>query len=219
MKPTYNIDHAIPALKLTDEIHYALDLMDEHKVFHLPVVQEDQYLGYVSESILLDSSASTINEIVLAGEKAFTTDQESLYGSARKLAIYDLSTLAVLDKENKYLGIITIQSLFKSLREISAVRSSGGVFSIIVKQQDYSLSVLSRILESNGYKILSVELLTVPDNPLKLEVVFKVNSLDLSTAYSALERHGYTIQLKFGESIQDLDNQHRLGHLFNFLEL
>jgi len=219
LRPTEHIDHSIPSLKLEDELHVAIDIMDEFKVMHLPVVQEDKYIGYISESLVLDSSASTVGELYIAGEKTFTSNEESLYEAVRKLSQHDLTSIPVLNKDKKYLGLITIQSVFSSLSEISAVRSKGGVFSIIVKQQDYSLSELSRILEANGYKVLSLELLTVEDDPLKMEVVLKVNSLELSTAYSALERHGYVINLKFGENIQDLDNADRLDHLFKFLEL
>lgn len=219
MIPSLNIDHAVPSLTLKDELHVALDLMDEHKLSHLAVVENGVYLGYVSEDLLLASSLHTIGELVLAGETTFTHNQESLYTSVRKLSKHQLTSIAVLGNEDQYLGVITIQSVFKSLAEISAVRSIGGVFSTIIKQSDYSLTELTRILEGNGYKILSVDLLTVADDPMKLEVVFKLNSQDLSTAYAAFERHGYLINLKFGESVQDLDNQDRLDQLFNFMKI
>jgi len=219
VRPTTHIDQSIPALKLEDGLHIAIDLMDEFKILHLPVVEDEKYLGYISESLVLDSNASTVGELIFAGEKTFTTNQESIYDTVRKLSQHDLTAIPVLNRNNKYLGLVTIQSIFKSLSAISAIRSLGGVFSVFVKQQDYSLSEITRILEGNGYKVLSVELLTVDDDPLKVEVVFKVNSQELSTAFSALERHGYIIGLKFGENSQDLDNADRLGHLFNFLEL
>lgn len=219
MTPSKNIDLSVPALKLSDGLHVALDLMDEFKLMHLPVVDKLKYLGYVSETLILDSNVNTIGELVLAGEKTFTTDQESIYDTARKLSSYDITSIPVLSKDNKYLGVVTIQSIFKSLSEFAAVRSQGGVFSLIIKQHDYSLSEISRILEANGYKVLSLELRTVEEDPLKIEVVVKVNSLDLSTAYATLERHGYTIGLNFGENTRDEDNADRLDNLFKLLEL
>lgn len=219
MIPSLNIDHTVPALKLTDEINYAVDLMDEHKLFHLPVIEESKYLGYISEEMLLSSTSDTVDGLVIAGEKQFTSDNESLYGSLKHMSTHNLSALAVLGASNEYLGVITVHSIMKAFSEISSIRSNGGVFSLILAQNDYSIAELGRIIESNGYKILSVDLLTVPDSPLKIEVVFKLNSNDLSTAYAALSRYGYQINLKFGKDIKDNDNKDRIDQLINLLDL
>jgi acetoin utilization protein AcuB len=219
MIPSINIDHSITSLKLDDSINYALDLMDEFKIYHLPVVDGEEYLGYVSEGILLNATADLIGNLVLAGEKVYTSDSESLYSSLKTLANHQLSTLAVLGKDEEYLGVITIHSIFRSFSEISAIRSNGGVFSIIVAQYDYSLAEFSRILESNGYKILSVELVTVPETPMMVEVIFKLNSYDLTLAYATMERFGYNINLRFGKNLFDNDNSDRINEILNYLDL
>lgn len=219
MIPSLNIDHSITSLKLDDSINYALDLLDEFKIYHLPVVDDNEYLGYVSEGILLNTTADLIGDLVLAGEKVFATDSESLYSSLKTLANHQLSSLAVLGKNEEYLGVITIHSIFKTFSEISSIRSNGGVFSIIVAQHDYSLAEFSRILESNGYKILSVELVTVPESPLMVEVIFKLNSYDLTLAYATMERFGYNINLRFGKNLFDNDNSDRINEILNYLNL
>lgn len=219
MIPSLNIDYDVPALRLADSIQLGLDLMDEYKIFHLPVVDGNKYLGYVSEEILLGASVQTINELVIAGEQQYTTDSESLYASLKMFSVLNLSSLAVLNGEKEFLGVITIHSVFRAFAEISSIRSSGGVFSLIIKQNDYSLAELSRIIESNGYKILSTELLTVADDPMKVEVVFKLNSNDLSSVYASLERYGYQVNMKFGKDVQDVNNKGRIDQLINFLNL
>ncbi len=219
MLPSLHIDHSVPALKLIDSIQVGLDLMDEYKIYQLPVVEGKKYLGYVSEDGLLNATVDSIDELVIAGEKQFVSDMDSLYASLKKMIAFNLSSLAVLSTENHYLGVITTHSIIRAFEGVSSIRSEGGVFSIIVSQNDYSLSELSRIIESNGYKVLSVELLTIEDDPLKIEVVFKLNSQDLSTALSALERHGYQINLKFGSYNQDRDNRDRLDHLIKLMNL
>lgn len=219
MIPSQNIDHTVNALKLDDSVNYALDLLDEYKLYHLAVVDDKEYLGYVSEDILLNTKAELIGELVLAGEKVFTSDSESLYASLKKMSTHQISSLAVLDEENEYLGLITIHSFFKTFAEISSIRSTGGVFSIILPQHDYSLAVFSRILESNGYKILSVELVTVPENPMLLEVIFKLNTFDISSACATMERYGYVINLRFGKNKHDLDTKQRIDEIMNYLNL
>ena len=48
------INNMIPSLKLTDLVSDALSWMDEFRVWHLPVVFEDEYLGLVSENQLYE---------------------------------------------------------------------------------------------------------------------------------------------------------------------
>ena len=142
-----------------------------------------------------------------------------IVASLKKLANHQLSSLAVLDVDDTYLGTITTHSIFKTFAEISSIRSNGGVFSIIVSQNDYSLAEFSRILESNGYKIISVELITVPENPLMVEVILKVNTYDLTVAFATMERYGYTINLRFGKNLNDTDNSQRINEILNYLDI
>ena len=50
----------LPVLALTDQVSRALEVMDEFKVMHLPVVEEDVYKGTVSEAQLLELDASAL---------------------------------------------------------------------------------------------------------------------------------------------------------------
>ena len=218
MIPSQNIDHSVSPLRLDDSVNQALDMMDEYKLYHLPVVDENEYLGYVSEEILLNTNSDLIGDLMLAGEKVFTSDSESLYASLKKMSNHQMSSIAVLNADKEYLGLITVHSFFKTFAEISSIRSSGGVFSIIVPQHDYSLAVFSRILESNGYKILSVELVTVPENPVLLEVIFKLNTFDISSACATMERYGYAVNLRFGKNKHDADNKDRIDEILNYLD-
>ena len=54
----YAIEESVPYLKLTDEINFALDLMEEFKQEHLPVLNDKELIGVVSEQQLLDVTAA-----------------------------------------------------------------------------------------------------------------------------------------------------------------
>ena len=48
------IEDSIPYLKPTDKVFFALELMEEFKVFHLPVVEKKKLFGIVSEEQMLE---------------------------------------------------------------------------------------------------------------------------------------------------------------------
>ena len=70
----------LPVLALTDPVSRALTVMDECKVMHLPVVEEDVFKGTVSEAELLE-----MDELALIAEARL--DQESI---GMDLHLYDV---------------------------------------------------------------------------------------------------------------------------------
>ena len=54
MLTTELINNNIPRLQLQDSVSKALQLINDYRVTHLPVVAEDKYLGMISEDDLLD---------------------------------------------------------------------------------------------------------------------------------------------------------------------
>src|SRR5258706_13207994 len=50
------INHMIPPLKVTDDAHKAIVWMEEFRCNHLPVVDDGQLLGFISEAIILESN-------------------------------------------------------------------------------------------------------------------------------------------------------------------
>jgi predicted transcriptional regulator len=49
------INHAIPQLQLQDSISRALQLIQEYRLTHLPVVSGNKYLGMIGEDDLFDA--------------------------------------------------------------------------------------------------------------------------------------------------------------------
>src|SRR3954462_9655094 len=49
------ISNSIPYLHKDDKVFHALQLMNDYHVAHLPVVENDSYLGIISEEQLLQS--------------------------------------------------------------------------------------------------------------------------------------------------------------------
>ena len=47
-------DNIYPLLKLKDSVGMTLQLMNDHKTSHLPVVLEEKFLGLISEEDLVD---------------------------------------------------------------------------------------------------------------------------------------------------------------------
>ena len=54
------ISQSIPFLQLDDTVGKALQEMSDFHVSHLPVVNEEKYIGLISEDILLDNDENAL---------------------------------------------------------------------------------------------------------------------------------------------------------------
>jgi len=83
---------------------------------------------------------------------------------------------------------------------------------------DYSLSEISRIVESNDAKILSLYISSHTDST-KLEVTIKINRTDLSAIIQTFNRYNYTIKASFHQSEYVDDLKDRFDSFMSFLNI
>ena len=65
------ISNSIPYLHKSDKVYHALQLMNDYHVAHLPIVEEEKYLGIISEEQLLHSDDFNYSYPVISYRKYF----------------------------------------------------------------------------------------------------------------------------------------------------
>ncbi len=104
-----------------------------------------------------------------------------------------LSVIAVLDSEHKYIGGITLYDLSRRCARYFSLQEVGGVIVLEVNVADYSLTEISRIVESNDTKILSFFLNPQPRGNT-LELILKLDREDLSPVIQTFIRYNYNVK-------------------------
>jgi acetoin utilization protein AcuB len=212
------ITDEIPPLKTSDTGLKALNWMDEFKVSHLPIVNKVKLLGLISDTDILDmnSPEEAIGNHELSMMKAFVNHKLHLYQVIKVVASLNLTLIPVLDDDENYLGIITLNKLLQEMSNISAINEPGGIVILELNVNDYSLSTIAQIVESNNAKILS-SYITSHSDSTKLEVTLKINRSDLTTILKTFERYNYTIKASFHQSEMVDDVKVRFEMLMNYL--
>jgi predicted transcriptional regulator len=191
----------IPALKKADKISKGIKLMEENKVFHLPVNEGSNYIGLISENDLLSAAdeSGQIEPFCKALPRPFISDYEHFYSALKIMTDQRLSTLPVLDEKQHYTGLITSPMLLSELAQNMSVCNPGGIIILEVNQNDYSMSEIARIVEANDAKILSAGVRTLPDST-KMEVTLKLNKMNLEPVMQTFIRYDYDISFYFGDN-------------------
>jgi acetoin utilization protein AcuB len=214
------ISFEIPPLKTTDTGIKALTWMEEFKVSHLPVVENNEFLGLVSDADILDMNAPdtaiAANKIALV--RPFVLENDHIYEVLKVIIKMNLTVLPVLDTEENYTGIITLPSLVKAIGDMAAVKDPGGVIILEMNQHDYTLSEIARLVESNDAKILSCNVTSLSDST-GLEVTIKINKSDLSAILQTLTRFNYNIKASFHQGDFADEIKDRYDSFMNYLNI
>lgn len=214
------ISTSIPPLKTSDSGSKALIWMNEFHVTHLPIVNDQQFLGLISEEDILDmnDAEAPMGSHKLSLFKPYVFENDHIYDVIKVAASLKLSLIPVIDKNETYLGIIPLENLISYFFQMSGIKEAGGILVLELNIHDYSLSEIARIVESNDAAILSMYLIPHHDST-KIDVTLKINKLDLQHIIATFERFSYQVKASFQESPFNEDLKDNLDSLMNYLNV
>lgn len=189
------ISEVIPALKTSDLGQTALNWMEIFRISHLPIVNNQDFLGLISDADIYDmnQAGEPIGNHELTLMKPFVREDQHIFEVIGLASRMKLTVVPVLDNKNRFLGVITTNDLVRHIAGISSMDQPGGIIVLELLERDYSLTQIAQIVESNNVKIVSMYITSPPDST-KLEVTLKVNTTDLTSVMRTFERYNYEVK-------------------------
>ncbi|MBS1742600.1 MAG: CBS domain-containing protein [Bacteroidetes bacterium] len=214
------INNNIPRLQLQDTVSKALQLINDFKLTHLPVISEEKYLGLISEEDLLDISDDKLPVEVLQQHFIHTSVAHNVHflNAVNYSIQYDSNVVPVVKADNEFAGVITNNDLLKTLGNFSGANEIGGIIVLEMERIHFAISEISRIVESNDCTILHMNTTTHPVTGM-LTVTLHINKKEIAAVVATFERYEYQVQYHFGiENFEnEIDTNYR--HLMNYLDL
>jgi CBS domain-containing protein len=207
-------------LNVTDTCNFALNAMDENRVSHLPLVNDREVLGIVSEFDLINHPDlnDVLGNVKLSLQNAFISSYQHVFDVMKMMTEMKLSLLPVVDQKNSYHGVITLPDLLRYLTLNISVLNPGGIIVLEVAENNYSMAEISQIVESNDARIIGAFFTSRPDSTV-IDIMLKINRSDLNPVIQTFERFQYTIKAIFAEK-DDLDDlKERYDSLMNYLSI
>ena len=215
------INHMIPPLKLKDDAHKAMLWMEELRSNELPVVDNERFVGLITEDIILEANdvEKSVADLEPVGINCYVSKGSHFYEVLKTASDHGVQMVGVVDDEGKYIGVITVQDTITSFAQSAAVQLPGGIVVISIKQIDYSLAEISRLIEENNAKVLSASVKEDELDPSRIKLTIKINRLDLTSIIATLERFDYKIIARFQEpKIMD-DKKDRIDMFLRYLDI
>src|SRR5664279_5078518 len=109
------ISDIVPALKTSDTGVKALYWMDIFRISHLPIVNNTEFLGLISDTDIYDMNTpdEPIGNHSLSLFSPFILENQHVYEVIELVSKLKLSVVPVLDSSKNYLGMITSQRLMQ----------------------------------------------------------------------------------------------------------
>jgi CBS domain-containing protein len=216
MQITDFIDANIPLLKPTDSADNALLFMSEEHLSQMVMLHKGEIHIYEEEALMSFAQEMPLFEIPPKFSGVFLQGQTHFLQAVDFLIKLDLKICPVVDEHEKFIGLIRSSDIFKSVL-MRQFEGEGGVISLSVNHNDYSLSDISRIVEAEGLKIEQVYL--EEKDLTQYHFVIKFNKKEIISGIRSLKRYGYQVEKILGPDQDNSIDQHRFGLLMKYLEI
>jgi acetoin utilization protein AcuB len=212
------ISNSIPYLHKHDKVYQALQLMNDYHVAHLPLVEEEEYLGIISEEQLLLS-----DEDNLLGELPFNDGGTSVQANehflkAIQVAVQKNLSIVPVVEDKQMLGIVTYNDLLRNASDFMSLNDPGALIVLEMEDKSYSFTEINRIVESNDAHLTQLNTYMDPDTKF-MQVTIRINKLEISSLIATFQRYEYNIKYFFGEELYENELRSNYENLMNYLKI
>ena len=214
------IDNTMPQLNLQDTLAKALQLMNDFKVTHLPVIADDKFLGIISEDDLLDEGNKKLtisffqNSLIPAAVNA----SQHFLKAVSICTLYQTNIIPVVNDASEFMGSIRSYALLNALGNFCGANEFGALVVLEMEPTRFAISELNSIVESDDATILHLNISPLVGSQL-LEVTIQINKKEISTIIATFERYEYSVSYYSGEELFENDISTNYQNLMNYLDI
>ncbi|MGZ3924681.1 MAG: CBS domain-containing protein [Flavisolibacter sp.] len=212
------ISNSIPYLHKEDKVFHALQLMNDYHVAHLPVVEDESYLGIVSEEQLLQSDEeNTIRELPVTDGTTSVQASDHFLKAIQTAVINKISIVPVVE-EKQLVGIVTYNDLLKNASDFMSLSQPGALIVLEIEGRAYSFNEINRIVESSDAQITQLNTFNDPETGI-MQVTIRISKLEVSDIISTFQRYEYNVKYYFGEELYENELRTNYDNLMNYLKI
>jgi len=193
MQTSDYITKDVKALSPNDTIENAQKLFEQLTFTHLPVVEEQIYLGSIAEADvqIIDENHKKIAEFKYLYQSFFSFENTNWLELLKEFASHDTTIIPAINNKKKYIGYFELTDILHVFNNTPFLSETGAILVVSKPLKDYSFSEISQIVESNNGQLLGAFISSI-ENEI-VEITIKLNNLDLNNMIQSFRRYEYTI--------------------------
>ena len=208
------------SIQNADSIQQALEKLQDMLCKELVVLNGDDYIGLVNETILLDAEdeEAPLSSIKINTAPIQLKFNQHPYDALVMITVYNSTIIPILDQDNKYIGVSTQLDILKAISSIQSQNESGAIIVLAIGLHDFSLSQIAHLVESDNCRILNcaTKINLESDN---IEVTLKVDKSNINALLNSFLRHNYLVLETHNTIAAFDDTADRYQQLMNYINI
>ena len=174
----------------------AINLMKKHSIRHLPVVEDGELLGWVTERDIREAYLASLIEQVSIGDIMIKdpitiAPEANLEEAAELLYRHGIGGLPVVDK-GKLVGVITVADIMAAFIEVMGILQESSRIDVILGGKPHAFENVSKILRDHGSEIISVGMSAHQDRTRRIYYL-RLAKCDVHALAKEIEKVGYKV--------------------------
>lgn len=184
-----------------------IDLMKEKKIHRVPVVENGQLIGLITEGMISNSGVSqatslsiyelnyllskTAVETIMVKHVHSILEDELMELAAQKMLKHDIGCLPAVNEQGKVTGIITQNDVFTCFLNVLGWDEIGSRITVAVKDEVGAIGKLSEIFANEEINITHIGVYSFDEGIANM--VIRCDSLQPENVCHSLEGNGYKV--------------------------
>jgi Mg/Co/Ni transporter MgtE len=186
------INNDIKAIDINDSIESVQDFFAELSFSHFPILEDGVYVGSIaSDDVETFDTDKNVLDYRYTLEGFYARTNMIWLDVLEVFARNHTSVVPVLDDTNKYIGYYDITDIVKFFHETPFLKEMGGIIIVEKSINDYSMSQITQIVESNNGKLLGLFVSNVEAD--KVQVTVKITLGAMNEIIQTFRRYNYEI--------------------------
>jgi acetoin utilization protein AcuB len=174
----------------------AMEVMRKNSIRHLPVVEGDNFVGFVTEGDLRQASLlSMVDKVsiedVMIKNPVTISPEASLEDAAKLISSHKIGGLPVV-KGKKLVGIITIVDILRAFIQLMGILKSSSRIDLVLGEKPHAFEEVSGVFRDHRAQIISVGMSNHKDRKRRI-YYFRLEKGPLQPIVASLSRKGYKV--------------------------
>jgi predicted transcriptional regulator len=209
----------IKVLSLTNTIGEVKSMFSQQIITHIPIIDNGNLYGLIAERDMqgLDNDDVVLKSIQHLFQLFFTQANTSWLDIIKCFTANSANIMPVLDDNKKYIGYFELSDVLHFFGNTPFLKENGVTLVLSKHKNDFAMSELAQIIESNEAKLLGVFISNIDND--KVELTIKISSENTNDVIHTFRRYDYEIILGIeGDEYLD-DLKDRSEYLQKYLSI
>jgi predicted transcriptional regulator len=209
----------ITALQLNDSVKSAQNLFKNFPITHFPVVENDKLVGSFAEedAQTIENKEDILENYTYLLNPFFADERATVIELIKIFADNNATIIPVLNADKNYIGYYDLSDVLEVFSASPFLLEESKTLIVEKLENDYSMSEVTQIVETNGGKILGIYISEKQDGFVQLTL--KVVSDEINEIMHTFRRYDYKIISTHENDIYLEDLKNRSEYLQKYLEM